>query len=333
MRQQTVSNSVLYHFALEKGLQSYIQADRFAPSRWAAPGVPPVFDEDTKDSDWTASAPQLSETATKSPERSEMINQQGVIKKVGEENQLTQEIEDDSMEDGEIEGDAGSYRVLSSKTLADVVEALIGIYYVEGGQQAAAHVMKWVGIPVEFDEADSQKARAGSVVPEAVARSIDFDGLEAAIGYKFFERSLLVEAITHASRPSSGVPCYQRLEFVGDAVLDHLITRHLFFSYTDLPPGRLTDLRAAAVNNENFARVTVKHKFHLHLRHGSSALETQIRDFVKDIQSELDKPGVNSFGLGDFKAPKVLGDILESIAGAIFLDRALDTDDVWKVRC
>jgi endoribonuclease Dicer len=89
----------------------------------------------------------------------------------------------------------------------------------------------------------------------------------------------LVEAITHASRPSSGVPCYQRLEFVGDAVLDHLITRYLFFKYTDLPPGRLTDLRAAAVNNENFARVAVKHSFHLHLRHGSSALDTQVGNY------------------------------------------------------
>lgn len=53
---------------------------------------------------------------------------------------------------------------------------------------------------------------------------------------------------------------------------------------------------------------------------------------MKDIQTELDKPGVNSFGLGDFKAPKVLGDILESIAGAAFLDTALNTDQVWKVR-
>ena len=57
----------------------------------------------------------------------------------------------------------------------------------------------------------------------------------------------------------------------------------------------------------------------------------QIRDFVKDIEVELDKPGVNSFGLGDFKAPKVLGDIVESIAGAIFLDKVLDTDKVWEV--
>ena len=52
---------------------------------------------------------------------------------------------------------------------------------------------------------------------------------------------------------------------------------------------------------------------------------------MKDIKAELDKPGVNSFGLGDFKAPKVLGDIVESIAGAIFLDNGLCTDGVWKV--
>ena len=57
----------------------------------------------------------------------------------------------------------------------------------------------------------------------------------------------------------------------------------------------------------------------------------QIRNFVNDIQTELDKPGVNSFGLGDFKAPKVLGDILESIAGALFLDTLLDTEKVWEV--
>ncbi|CAM6105698.1 unnamed protein product [Calypogeia fissa] len=336
MRQQTVSNSVLYQYALEKGLQSYIQADRFAPSRWAAPGVPPVFDEETKDTDEAEviETNKLDDPLKEDANGKDANGKDANVKDAnGKPVQTVVEeiIEDDYMEDGEIEGDSSAYRVLSSKTLADVVEALIGVYYVEGGQKAATHLMNWIGIPVEFDPADGLQARVGSTVPESVLRSIDFDGLEGAIGHKFHERSLLVEAITHASRPSSGVPCYQRLEFVGDAVLDHLITRHLFFSYTDLPPGRLTDLRAAAVNNENFARVAVKHKFHIHLRHGSSALETQIHDFVKDIQTELDKPGVNSFGLGDFKAPKVLGDILESIAGAAFLDTALNTDQVWQI--
>ncbi|XP_024969663.1 ribonuclease 3-like protein 3 [Cynara cardunculus var. scolymus] len=57
--------------------------------------------------------------------------------------------------------------------------------------------------------------------------------------------------------------------------------------YTNLPPGRLTDLRAAAVNNEIFARVAVKHNLHVHLRHGSSALEKQIRDILLKENQEL----------------------------------------------
>ncbi|GMP43986.1 hypothetical protein CsSME_00013129 [Camellia sinensis var. sinensis] len=314
MRQQMVSNMVLYQYALNKGLQSYIQADRFAPSRWAAPGVLPVFDEDIKE---TGSSLFDNERAL------------GVTVPGGA--QGADGYEDDEMEDGELESDSSSYRVLSSKTLADVVEALIGIYYVEGGKKAANNLMKWIGIQIDFGPKELECTTRPSNVPESILRSINFDALEGALNIKFEDRGLLVEAITHASRPSSGVSCYQRLEFVGDAVLDHLITKHLFFTYTDLPPGRLTDLRAAAVNNENFARVAVKHKLHLHLRHGSSALEKQIRDFVKDVQDELSKPGFNSFGLGDCKAPKVLGDIVESIAGAIFLDSGRDTAVVWRV--
>uniref|UniRef100_F6I2Z7 Endoribonuclease Dicer homolog 1 n=1 Tax=Vitis vinifera TaxID=29760 RepID=F6I2Z7_VITVI len=293
MRQQMVSNMVLYQSALCKGLQSYIQADRFAPSRWAAPGVLPVFDEDTKETESSLFDHErpFSETAPGNDRHGDGYD-------------------DDEMEDGELESDSSSYRVLSSKTLADVVEALIGVYYVEGGKNAANHLMKWIGIQVEFDPEDIVCATGPCNVPESILRSVNFDTLEGALNIKFNNRGLLIEAITHASRPSSGVSCYQRLEFVGDAVLDHLITRHLFFTYTDLPPGRLTDLRAAAVNNENFARVAVKHKLHIHLRHGSSALEKQIRDFVKEVQDELSKPGFNSFGLGDCKAPKVFQPLL-----------------------
>ncbi|KAL6659920.1 hypothetical protein ACP70R_002042 [Stipagrostis hirtigluma subsp. patula] len=311
MRQQMVSNMILYQYALNKNLQSYIQADRFAPSRWAAPGVLPVFDEESRDSEPSI----FDEDSTPSSKL---------------QKDSYDDYEDSIQEDGEIEGDSSCYRVLSSKILADVVEALIGVYYVAGGKIAANHLMKWIGIHAELDPQEIPPLKPYNI-PESIIKSINFDTLEGTLGIKFQTKGLLVEAITHASRPSSGVSCYQRLEFVGDAVLDHLITKHLFFTYTDLPPGRLTDLRAAAVNNENFARVAVKHKLHVHLRHGSSALETQIREFVKDVQEELSKPGFNSFGLGDCKAPKVLGDIVESIAGAIFLDSGYDTSIVWKV--
>lgn len=259
LRQQMVSNMVLYQYALNKGLQSYIQADRFSPSRWAAPGVLPVFDEDTKEAG------------------SSLFDQEPTLDETDVANGQTDDgYGDDEMEDGELESDSSSYRVLSSKTLADVVEALIGVYYVEGGKNAASHLMKWIGIELDFDTKGIDYSARPINVPERVLRSVDFGAIEGSLNMKFNDKGLLVEAITHASRPSSGVSCYQRLEFVGDAVLDHLITRHLFFTYTDLPPGRLTDLRAAAVNNENFARVAVKHNLHLHLRHGSSALEKQV---------------------------------------------------------
>ncbi|XP_050249564.1 endoribonuclease Dicer homolog 1-like [Quercus robur] len=169
-------------------------------------------------------------------------------------------------------------------------------------------------------------------VPEEILRSINFDALEGALNMKFNNRGLLVEAITHGSQlSSSGVPCYKRLELIGDAILADLITRHLFFHYKHLPTGRLTDLRAASVNNEYFARVAVKNNLHVHLRHASTALEKQIRDFVEEFQNELLKPGFNFFGLSDCKAPKVLGDIVESIAGAIFLDSGQEISVVWKV--
>jgi endoribonuclease Dicer len=329
MRQQMVSNMVLFRYALDKKLQSYIQADRFAPSRWAAPGVLPVFDENSKESDSSF----LFEPENGDEKVNNNTNNRGGVFE-----------DDEEMEDGELEeSDSSCYRVLSSKTLADVVEALIGVYYVEGGKNAANHLMKWIGIEVDFDpvEIDKEqedeecwykKKKMTCSVPDSVLRSINLEALEGALNIKFEDKGLLIEAITHASRPSSGISCYQRLEFVGDAVLDHLITRYLFFTYTDLPPGRLTDLRAAAVNNENFARVAVKHGLHLHLRHGSSALEKQIREFVKEAEKESSKPeGFNSFGIGDCKAPKVLGDIVESIAGAIFLDSGRDTGAVWKV--
>ncbi|XP_042395682.1 endoribonuclease Dicer homolog 1-like isoform X1 [Zingiber officinale] len=313
MRQQMVSNMVLYQYALNKGLQSYIQADRFAPSRWAAPGVLPVFDEDSKETEYSIFDEECPATETE-PQKDFYAD----------------DCIENMREDGEVESDSSCYRVLSSKTLADVVEALIGVYYVEGGENAANHLMRWIGIQVDLDPKDFPCPKPYNI-PESIMRSVDFEAIEGALNVKFKDRGLLVEAITHASRPSSGVSCYQRLEFVGDAVLDHLITKHLFFTYTNLPPGRLTDLRAAAVNNENFARVAVKHKLHAYLRHGSSALEAQIRDFVKDIQDELSKEGFNYFGLGDCKAPKVLGDIVESIAGAIFLDNERDAFIVWKV--
>ena len=71
-----------------------------------------------------------------------------------------------------------------------------------------------------------------------------FDTFEEVIGYRFRDRSYLLQAFSHASYyPNRLTDCYQRLEFLGDAVLDYLITRHLFEDSRQHSPGTLTDLR------------------------------------------------------------------------------------------
>lgn len=72
----------------------------------------------------------------------------------------------------------------------------------------------------------------------------------------------------------------QRLEFLGDAVLDVLITRYLFNNHTNIDPGELTDLRSASVNNESFAQAAVKHSLQHHLQHYSGSLASQVTDYV-----------------------------------------------------
>ena len=100
--------------------------------------------------------------------------------------------------------------------------------------------------------------------------------LEERIGYKFNNRSLLVEALTHSSYSNElrskkiNVPCNERLEFLGDSVLSIIVSEYLYNSYRDLPEGELTKMRAAIVQSaalESFAREVELGKY-LYLGHG-----------------------------------------------------------------
>ena len=144
-----------------------------------------------------------------------------------------------------------------------------------------------------------------------------------------------------------------RLEFLGDAVLDYLITRHLYEDPRQHSPGALTDLRSALVNNTIFASLAVKYEFHKYFKHFSPGLQSVINRFV-NLQANNESKGnrcvepadimvADDFylvgdgeeGIGeeaeDVEVPKALGDIFESIAGAIYLDAGLKLDPVWRV--
>lgn len=93
----------------------------------------------------------------------------------------------------------------------------------------------------------------------------------------------------------------QRLEFLGDAVLDYLITSYVFSAYPKLKPGQLTDLRSLSVNNKAFACLAVDRSFDKFLLCDSSGLSEAIKKYVDYIRRPVSD---NSIKEGP-KCPKV----------------------------
>jgi ribonuclease-3 len=80
----------------------------------------------------------------------------------------------------------------------------------------------------------------------------DLKKFENKINVHFNDKSLLLRAFTHRSylneHPKKNIKNNERLEFLGDAVLELAVTDHLFLTYPDRPEGELTAIRAALVN-------------------------------------------------------------------------------------
>jgi ribonuclease-3 len=129
-----------------------------------------------------------------------------------------------------------------------------------------------------------------------------FEKLQQTIGVTFSNLDLLKEALTHRSyineNPKWGVPHNERLEFLGDAVLELVVTEHLYHAYPQAPEGELTSIRAALVNYQILARIADD----IHM-HGSILLS---RGEAKDTARAKEVILANAF---------------ESLIGAIYLDQ------------
>lgn len=132
---------------------------------------------------------------------------------------------------------------------------------------------------LHMSEVLSSEAEKSTTLTDEEAQP-NLEEVEKIIGYSFNNKVLLKEAFTHSSFLSTerSASSYERLEYVGDAVLNLLFSREQYNLYPDLPPGRLTRLRAANVDTEKLARVAIKHGLHRYLRHKKPLLEEQVSD-------------------------------------------------------
>jgi ribonuclease III len=122
--------------------------------------------------------------------------------------------------------------------------------------------------------------------------------LQQALGYTFIRSELLTQALTHRSYATFN---NERLEFLGDSVLNCSVARALYDAFPDLPEGSLSRLRANLVRQETLAEIAAALKLGDTLRLGEGELKS-----------------------GGFRRPSILADALESLFGAIFLDAGFE---------
>ena len=152
--------------------------------------------------------------------------------------------------------------------------------------------------------------------------------IEKVVGYTWRDRSFL-QAFTHPSYSDNRVTeSYERLELLGDAVLDYLVTCHIY-TVTDADPVRLTDTRAALVNNNYFASLLTDLGLDTHILHTAPGVHRKVMAYLADRWWDADLSTIHgNIGLLNktetevelVDVLKVLGDVFEAIEDAVFAD-------------
>lgn len=127
----------------------------------------------------------------------------------------------------------------------------------------------------------------------------NLNSLQEILGYRFTNIALLETALTHRSclNQPGVTESYERLEFLGDAILEMLISVYLFNKYPDKMEGYLTAARSAIVRTESLSEISKINHFN---------------DYIKMSKGEE--------ATGGRKNSSILEDVIESLIGALFLD-------------
>ncbi len=149
---------------------------------------------------------------------------------------------------------------------------------------------------------ESHRTEMGSKV---VKLRDEFDTLERRIDYRFTDRGLLEQALTHRSRaaedPTGGVSDNESLEFLGDAVLGFVVADMLYRQYPDFDEGQKSKIKASVVSTQALAQQAE----HLHL--GDHLIL-----------------GRGEEKTGGRQKPALLADVFEAVVAAIYLDGGLE---------
>ncbi|OMJ76581.1 hypothetical protein SteCoe_24028 [Stentor coeruleus] len=225
----------------------------------------------------------------------------------------------------------------SDGMLADEVESLIGAFYLSAGFAGAAGFISRIkvlpeeewdktirfldgmyrGMLGDKDMKDFKLNNFDDLIPRpekfTLTSTSDYSLLETIINYKFKNQNLIEEAFTHGSL-GLGYN-YERLEFLGDAVVDTIVITNIF-PLGKFTAERLTVFRHMLVNNVVLSRLSISLGLQNYLK-AVKEIHEEIRRYFADFQWEED---LLDFGVYNSHPPKCLNDIFESLIGAVLID-------------
>ena len=125
------------------------------------------------------------------------------------------------------------------------------------------------------------------------------EALQKRLGYQFRDQNLIIEALTHKSskQPYNN----ERLEFLGDAVLDLIVGEYLYHEFTEVAEGELSKLRASLVNEKSFEKL---------------ARLLHLGEYIYISLAEENNNGREK--------PSLLSNAFEAIIGALYLEAGLE---------
>lgn len=195
------------------------------------------------------------------------------------------------------------------KTIADVVESIVGAAVMTGNDLADPHrdpEKLWQNIPValktlcNFDVIPREYDTMASIVDvwkNHVAVRALVEGWDSRlhkeslyrfqdlIGYEFKHPHLALEAMTHPGHLRTSLPSYQRLEFLGDAILEFCVDSWLFTTYPGLDEGELTSIKDVAVANRTLCALCEHLTFHKYLQFDlHSGFAEALSNLVMDME-------------------------------------------------
>lgn len=243
-------------------------------------------------------------------------------------------------------------RKLSTKTLADVVEGLIGASYVNGGITKAQSCISMFVNDIQWQDVSASRGLFFKMARDSEVLPPELKPLERLIGYEFTKKSLLIEAMTHPSCLfDQSRRSYEHLEFIGDAILDFIIVRKMYSVEPPLAHHQMHMLKTAMVNGDFLAFTSLEYQMHqtevavtsdlrivdkeatplslwTFMRHSSEPIgieqgvtlkryEALRDDILEALQHGTHYPWAL---LARLQAKKFYSDVFESMLGAVWID-------------